>query len=423
MNRCVNIDWLEVYCLENIEAPRNAQFFRARGFKVKEREYGTPQYREMFTIYDSEDFPQFEVRRNPYSVKENGGIFLPNACHIRLSNRACYKVSPIDDLRAFLISNAYNYQTLSRIDICLDFNVFDSGETPKNFIKKYTKEEISKINQSAFYQFGKDISNIYMHGRDAWNERIINSLKWGSDTSSITTKMYNKSLELQQVKDKFYIRDAWKEAGLRENEVWRIEFSLNSSFKILEKKEAFESSQKYFALKAQETDLHNLCNYDTREKLLRYFHILAAKYFQFRNKDYTKNGKVKPKNRCSIHTTFKISPNEKAYEPKKLTKQKEPTKVDKMLIKRLEELIDSKDTSVLIKRAAMEVAQYLATEKRLKEKRFKDALIMSYEVEKPKVTKILPYQKLSASEIKEIWTPTKKQIIDLWGEVPKKCPF
>lgn len=94
-----------------------------------------------------------------------------------------------------------------------------------------------------------------------------------------------------------------------------------------------------------------------------------------------------------------------------------------MLIKRLEELIDSKDTSVLIKRAAMEVAQYLATEKRLKEKRFKDALIMSYEVEKPKVTKILPYQKLSASEIKEIWTPTKKQIIDLWGEVPKKCPF
>ena len=71
MNRCVNIDWLEVYCLESIEAPRNAQFFRARGFKVKEREYGTPQYREMFTIYDSEDFPQFEVRRNPYSVKEN----------------------------------------------------------------------------------------------------------------------------------------------------------------------------------------------------------------------------------------------------------------------------------------------------------------------------------------------------------------
>lgn len=379
MNRCVNIDWLEVFCLEDIGIPRNADFFKKNGFKVKEREYGTPQYREMFTIYDADNFPQFEVRRNPYSLKKNGGIFLPNACHIRLSNRACYKIAPIDDLRKFLIAYNYSYQSLSRIDICLDFNVFDSGETPKNFIKKYTKEEISKINQSAFYQFGKDISNIYMHGRDAWNERIINSLKWGSDTSSITTKMYNKSLELQQVKDKFYIRDAWKEAGLRENEVWRIEFSLNSSFKILEKKEAFESSQKYFALKAQETDLHNLCNYDTREKLLRYFHILAAKYFQFRNKDYTKDGKVKPKNRCSIHTTFKISPNEQAYEPKKLTCQVEPTRVDKMLIKRLEEIADNERTLLYLKNSALNVAEYLSQQKRLKEAKFKNQLIMTYD--------------------------------------------
>lgn len=379
MNRCVNIDWLEVFCLEDIGIPRNADFFKKNGFKVKEREYGTPQYREMFTIYDADNFPQFEVRRNPYSLKKNGGIFLPNACHIRLSNRACYKIAPIDDLRKFLIAYNYSYQSLSRIDICLDFNVFDSGETPKNFIKKYTKEEISKINQSAFYQFGKDISNIFMHGRDAWNERIINSLKWGSDTSSITTKMYNKSLELQQVKDKFYIRDAWKEAGLRENEVWRIEFSLNSSFKILEKKEAFESSQKYFALKAQETNLHNLCNYDTREKLLRYFHILAAKYFQFRNKDYTKDGKVKPKNRCSIHTTFKISPNEQAYEPKKLTCQTEPTRVDKMLIKRLEEIADNEKTLLYLKNSALNVAEYLSQQKRLKEAKFKNQLIMTYD--------------------------------------------
>lgn len=388
MNRCVNIDWLEVFCLEDIGIPRNADFFKKNDFKVKEREYGTPQYREMFTIYDADNFPQFEVRRNPYSLKKNGGIFLPNACHIRLSNRACYKIAPIDDLRKFLIAYNYSYQSLSRIDICLDFNVFDSGETPKNFIKKYTKEEISKINQSAFYQFGKDVSNIFMHGRDAWNERIINSIKWGSDTSSITTKLYNKSLELQQVKDKFYIRDAWKDAKLKDNEVWRIEFSLNSSFKILEKKENFENKQKYFALKAQETNLHNLCNYDTREKLLRYFHILAAKYFQFRNKDYTKDGKVKPKNRCSIHTTFKISPNEQAYEPKKLTCQVEPTRIDKMLIKRLEEIADNERTLLYLKNSALNVAEYISQQKRLKEERFKNQLIMTYDNgEKPNYLK------------------------------------
>ena len=91
--KLVNLDWLEVYCLEpaGLAIP-DAAFFVAQGFEVKAREYGTPQYREMFTIFDGDHFPMYEIRRNPYSIKANGGIFNARACHIRLSNRQCYQI-------------------------------------------------------------------------------------------------------------------------------------------------------------------------------------------------------------------------------------------------------------------------------------------------------------------------------------------
>ena len=118
--RCINFDWLEVYCLEPKSEPRDAEFFGSLGFAVKKREYGTPQYREMFTILEGE-FPMVEVRRNPYSLKNEGGVFVPESTHIRLSNRACYLQDPISYLRKFLQDAGYEFQSFSRVDICLDF--------------------------------------------------------------------------------------------------------------------------------------------------------------------------------------------------------------------------------------------------------------------------------------------------------------
>ena len=68
MYRCVNIDWLEVFCLEDVSCNHDAQFFRDHGFVVKSREYGAPQYAEMFTI-ESKGYDFIEIRRNPYSKK------------------------------------------------------------------------------------------------------------------------------------------------------------------------------------------------------------------------------------------------------------------------------------------------------------------------------------------------------------------
>ena len=47
--RCINIDWLEVYCFENKAIPRDMEYFKKQGYVVKKRDYGTPQYKEVLT--------------------------------------------------------------------------------------------------------------------------------------------------------------------------------------------------------------------------------------------------------------------------------------------------------------------------------------------------------------------------------------
>ena len=73
--RCVNIDWLEVYVLEdNQRYPCNADYFRRHGYIVSEREYGTRQYKEMFTLQDHFGQGLIEIRRNPFSASSSQRI-------------------------------------------------------------------------------------------------------------------------------------------------------------------------------------------------------------------------------------------------------------------------------------------------------------------------------------------------------------
>lgn len=345
MNRCVNIDWIEVFASESFTEPRDAQYFEHLGYVVKSRDYGTPQYKEMFTIYQ-DNFPFIEIRRNPYSLKKNGGIFLENNCHIRLANRTCYFISPIDELRKFMIAHSYNYISISRIDICLDFNFFDRGDNPNNVMLAYMNNTISKINQC----------NISAHGKDTFKQRIWNSVSWGSKNSMVTTKLYCKSLELKEVKDKFYIRDAWEAAGLRQDiPVWRVEFSIKSDMKHL------------LRIDTGEVIKHDLTCYDDRHKCLFRFHSLAQHYFHFKIREKTRDGKEQRKDRCKDKILFRISKDEKAYKAVNLTKNTEPTRTDKILIKRLHQIVEDYQQMRDIRESAKNLIKLFVETKRMKE--------------------------------------------------------
>lgn len=303
VRRCVNIDWLEVYCLEDLDYfPVDANYYRSNGIWVEERDYGTRQYTQMFTVLDRDGLPFCEIRRSPVagSNAAKAGIFAKNSCHIKLHNRYCYLDNAVTIFADFLHAHHYTIKRLYRLDLCLDFEKFDKGDKPSDFVHRYVSAKYTKINQC----------NLSAHCRDRWEERDWNSLSWGSPTSMVSTKLYNKSLELEQVHDKPYIRGAWFNAGLIDDitrktkraddgseytpVIWRLEFSVKSSAYGWYEVENC-NGRKTKKLKQP----HDLGCYTTKKQQLDAIAFLCHHYFHF--KIYEKDVR---KDRCKDKILF-----------------------------------------------------------------------------------------------------------------------
>jgi len=312
--RCLNIDWLEVYCQEPPKEPHDISYFIDKGYQVKQRDYGTPVYKEMFFIID-EGHQFIEVRRAPRATKADGGISEERACHLRFTNRSCYLRNPVQVMSEFLLAHKYIYRSLSRIDLCLDFQLFDSGMSPKDFVERFMAGDFQKLNQA----------NIAAHGEDAWLARTWNSLKWGAPTSAVTTKMYNKTLELKEVKDKPYIREIWDAVGFSsDKDVWRVEFAVSSNKNALVDK------------RSGEYIVRNLSAFATKEKQWFQFCVFAEKYFKFKYREFTKQGNIKPKGRCKDVPTFLFGGDCTFYTPTRLVWVPEGGRTEKLLARRLD---------------------------------------------------------------------------------------
>lgn len=304
--RCCNLDWLEVHAREPVNQPRDAMFYRYKGWDVREREYGTRVYRQMFTLMQSDTEPLLEIRREPASVGLKG-IHEPNECHVRLCNRTCYFDNAAAFLQKFLDDNGYTDVRISRVDICLDFVLFDEGDNPQDFVRRYFRHKYAKINQG----------RICGHGEDTWSGQEWNSISWGSKTSCVTTKLYNKTMELYDVKlDRFrkpYIREAWFNCGFIDDiqkvtkdgqrvQVWRVEFSLSSAVKNWVAIELNGKSKNFQSLQ------NTLQTYDTRDKILTMFASLQQHYFRF--KKFQANQR---KDRCPDKVLFRWQIEQTTY--------------------------------------------------------------------------------------------------------------
>ena len=289
--RCVNIDWLEVYCEEsNDEYPCNADYFSRKGYVVREREYGTRVYEEMFYILDGNGNDMIEVRRNPKSGDSSFVGLSPQSTHIRLCNWVCYQSNCVQLLRDFLVRHNYIFHRIYRIDVCYDFERFDSGDKPERVARRIVEKTYLKMNQT----------KIHAIGDDNWGGYAWETLSWGSLTSMVSTKLYNKTKELAATGNKKpYILTQWMMAGLIDNpvtqvkygkdgsqykpDIWRVEFSIKSkadSWLILE-----DISGKRVKKKAVP---HSLSLFDSQDKLWQRFQDLAYHYFRFKVKTYKK---------------------------------------------------------------------------------------------------------------------------------------
>lgn len=331
--RCVNIDWLEVYAFEdNMRYPMNADYFRNQGYIVHEREYGTRVYNEMFTLEDNFGEMFLEVRRNPASGASDFTGLSELSCHLRLVNRACYSNNPVRDLAEFMFRHHYVFQRIFRIDVCYDFRKFDSGDDPARFLRRYIENKFSKINQC----------KVRVIGDDSWAKFDWESVSWGAPSSMVSTKMYNKTKELQATGNKkSWIVQAWFESHLIDDpinlpDVWRIEFSLRSSARnwiVIE-----DADAKHLKKRAVP---HTLEMFDGRDKLWQRFEELAHHYFQFRYVEYTdkvnSDGErnLKRKDVCREKRLFNYNTDRDFYQVEGVARENKVDPKDDVLRRRL----------------------------------------------------------------------------------------
>lgn len=324
IERCINLDWLEICAMEPLAKPLDANYFRSCGFVVIEREYGSKVWRDIFTIEDEHGHAFMEVRRAPKSE-----IIEQNITHLRLVNRYCYFEDAPDIMQAFLDTHGYEFHHITRVDICLDFEYFDYGDKPRDFMRRYIEGKFSKINQA----------NVHAHGSDEWSGRVWNSVSWGAPSSDVGTKFYNKTLELYDPITKRYgkpyIREAWQAAHLVDDmtdctkigkdgerytvEVWRVEFSIRSSVR------------RWFCIELNGKQRHKqsirntLDMYNSKAKLLILFASLSEHYFHFKHlikryKFYEEghtDGYALRKDRCPDKLLFRWKDTQQFYKIEK----------------------------------------------------------------------------------------------------------
>ena len=300
--RCVNLDWLEISAEEsNSRYPCDADYFRSRGFIVHERDYGTRVWGEVFTIEDENGHDWIEVRRKPPSGASEFKGLNEYSCRLRVVNAQLYVKDCVQRFRDFLATNDYIFKRIFRIDIAYDFEYFDSKDLPARFARRYLECKYRKINQCKMNGYAND----------TWTAFEWESLSWGSPHSMVSTKLYNKTKEIETVsKHKVYIPYSWFVCGLIDDpinltkvdsdgklykpEIWRLEFSMRSQAErwlVIE-----DQSGKRVKKKAIP---HTLDMFDAPDKIWQRFQDLAFHYFRF--KKYVPD---KRKDLCSDKVLF-----------------------------------------------------------------------------------------------------------------------
>lgn len=260
---CISIDWLQVCCLcNNIkEGEYHSQNYK---FDVRLSEIETAMFKKLYTVKRLGKEVAV-IQTTPRSPKLNQGLTL-----VKLDNRVLYSTSYIKLLYELMDCMNMKYKGITRLDLCYDCNKFVNGRSPSRFINQFISKEVGE--KGYIYRRGSDKFAAY-GSKSKSSKAKVSSIRFGSGKSRIGAYMYDKTIELQEVKDKPWIREMWLENGLISNEkdhVFRSEISIKSQgMDILNMStgELFRLSPNYL---------------EHYENIVKIFHFYAAKFFDFR---------------------------------------------------------------------------------------------------------------------------------------------
>jgi len=310
----IGIDWLQLFgnlVLEFAEGKHGI-------FIAKKEEYQTRHFKELYTIFSGSD-EVATLQTKPHSkIIETGNAVL------KLSNKYLYQTNLVNFTKQLMENLKFKFVSISRIDLNIDFEIFQNGYKVINFFKDFTSSNIIKHGKNKFKLQGQQ-SEILQY----------DYLKFGSPTSNVSSYIYNKSKELREVKNKPYIVDTWKLNGMNNDvDVYRLEFSI--------KKMAKNAVDEDDGTIIQLNDLA-IIERENYTKILKY---LVQKNFRFTKKK--DRAKRKELNKCPIIRFFKFDRENISLH--RISEKKTSNRMDKVFLKKLEGLkTDFGDTEIYYK--------------------------------------------------------------------------
>lgn len=214
----VSIDWLSIYCDCSVMVQHKDYIF-------DKEPYGTSVYADMYTIYQyGEEIAILTCNPRSSALKKGSGV-------LKILNPILYQQFLAEQVYNLLYKCQIQFLNISRLDLCADFNHFNSYPDMQDFFQDFLTLKIWKIG-AAKYKVCADkaemIDNQYFKLIGLQSSRhSYQYLRFGSKVSKVSAYLYNKTQEFRDVKRKNYIAEAWAANDIDERkEVWRLEFSL-----------------------------------------------------------------------------------------------------------------------------------------------------------------------------------------------------
>lgn len=204
----ISVDYLKLYLLGGKFEDRDNIYF-------KRNQYSSRHYRFIETVYF---FDQVigTLEHTPFS-----SVLKSESSLLKIENRFLYSTELNYLLQSFFKTTGARFQNISRLDIAIDSNEFLNQYHPQQLITDYLQGKVERNGRGVFTVMGAEK-----------NVKDYTYLRFGSRSSDVTVILYNKSLEMREVKHKDYIYQKWLQSGLDvSRDVWRLEFSLKSKAK------------------------------------------------------------------------------------------------------------------------------------------------------------------------------------------------
>lgn len=278
MKAIYNVDWLEFYCQFDRWRDREWIFEHLDWYEMEaeKKPFTTRVYNEVWTI-TSKGEEVGTLCCVPLSTKDAGGILPSWACQFKFANWVCYNLYLRNIVENTFKALSIKPLHISRVDFCADFQYFECGLRPVHLITGYVRGKYTKVNQPNVRLFGKSKSQIE-----------YNSVSWGSKSSDIFTRFYDKSLEQVEEVFKPWIVTQWASRGFDTERqpqysytkksgcsveyhfkvpIWRVEFAIHHNGRHYRKDD-----------EVKEIEWGDI----TPEGIIDKFLSLAYKYFDFR---------------------------------------------------------------------------------------------------------------------------------------------